>query len=140
MGEYNPLSRIRHLGSKKGFTLLEILVVIGIIAILVSLGFASYTTVQKKARDAKRKGDLTTFQKAMEECYSVNSYAYPIVTLSNSNKTISEVCPALGGPSLTITDPSSNQYSVTSSTTSNFSITTQLEDLNVTSFTITNQQ
>ena len=140
MGKYNLSSRIYHPGSKKGFTLLEILVVIGIIAILVTLGFASYTTVQKKARDAKRKGDLTTFQKAMEECYSVNTYAYPVVTLSNNNKTLAEVCPALGGPSLTITDPAANQFTVTSSTTTAFNITIQLEDSNVTSFTITNQQ
>ena len=126
--------------NRKGFTLLEILVVIGIIAILVSLGFASYTTVQKKARDAKRKSDLTTFQKAMEQCYSLNSYQYPVVVLSNGNKTLAETCPALGGPSLTITDPASNQFAVSSSTTTSFDITTQLEDLNVPTFNVTNQQ
>ena len=41
---------------KKGFTLLEMLVVIGIIAILVSLGFASYSTVQKRPETLKRQG------------------------------------------------------------------------------------
>lgn len=51
---------------KKSFTLLEMLVVIGIIAILVTLGFASYSTVQKKARDAKRQGDLKAAQQVME--------------------------------------------------------------------------
>ncbi|NCO89124.1 type II secretion system protein, partial [Candidatus Roizmanbacteria bacterium] len=40
---------------KKAFTLLEILVVIGIISIMVAMGTASYSTAQKKARDAKRK-------------------------------------------------------------------------------------
>ena len=66
---------------KKSFTLLEMLVVIGIVAILVSMGFASYSTVQKKARDAKRKSDLKTIQNALEQYYSICDYEY--VTTAN---------------------------------------------------------
>ena len=62
---------------KKGFTLLEILVVIGIIMVLVGMMTASYSTAQKKARDAKRKSDLKEIQNAMEQYYSVCSYKYP---------------------------------------------------------------
>jgi len=40
---------------KRAFTLLEILVVIGIIAILVGLGSVSFSTAQKKARDTKKR-------------------------------------------------------------------------------------
>lgn len=61
----------------RAFTLLEILVVIGIIGILIGLGAVSYSTAQKKARDAKRKSDLKTIQNAMEQCYSINTYQYP---------------------------------------------------------------
>jgi prepilin-type N-terminal cleavage/methylation domain-containing protein len=60
-----------------GFTLLEMLVVVGIIAVLVGLGFTSYSTAQKKARDAKRKSDLKSIQNALEQYYSICGYQYP---------------------------------------------------------------
>jgi len=62
---------------QRSFTLLEILVVLGIIAILVAMGAISYSSVQKKARDAKRKTDLKTLQQAFEEYYSVCGFSYP---------------------------------------------------------------
>ena len=123
---------------KKGFTLLEMLVVIGIIAILVSLGFASYSTVQKKARDAKRKGDLSAMQKVLEQCYSLNSYSYPAITLSNGNKTASTDCTALGGPTITFTDPTTKTYSGTVAGGATYSVSVTLEDTTV--YSISNQQ
>lgn len=62
---------------KKAFTLLEMLVVVGIIAILVSMGIASYSTAQRKARDAKRRSDLTSIRNAFEQYYSLCTYKYP---------------------------------------------------------------
>ncbi|NMB83759.1 type II secretion system protein [Candidatus Roizmanbacteria bacterium] len=62
---------------KAGFTLLEMLVVIGIIAVLVGIGSVSYSTSQKKSRDAKRKSDLKVIQNSMEQYYSVCGYKYP---------------------------------------------------------------
>lgn len=62
---------------QSAFTLLELLVVIGIISILVSLGAISYSTAQKKARDAKRKSDVKAIQSSLEQYYSVCGYQYP---------------------------------------------------------------
>ncbi|MDO9027840.1 MAG: prepilin-type N-terminal cleavage/methylation domain-containing protein [Candidatus Roizmanbacteria bacterium] len=123
---------------KKGFTLLEMLVVIGIIAILVSLGFASYSTVQKKARDAKRKGDLSAMQKVLEQCYSVSSYSYPAITGGGSIGPISTNCTALGGPSITFIDPTTKTYTVTGGAGATYSVSVTLEDTTV--YTISNQQ
>lgn len=61
----------------KSFTLLEILVVIGIIMVLVGIMTVSYSTAQKKSRDAKRKTDLNAIQNAMEQYYSICGYKYP---------------------------------------------------------------
>lgn len=120
---------------KKSFTLLEMLVVIGIISVLVSMGFASYSTAQKKARDAKRQADLKSFQSAMEQCYSVNTYAYPTIT-GGGTTSIAENCPAAGGPDLTITDPSSKVYTITNSPA--YTVSVPLEGGGT--FTISNQQ
>lgn len=54
----------------EGFTLVELLVVISIIAILSVAGMVVYTNVQLKARDAKRKGDIDAIAKAMEVNYN----------------------------------------------------------------------
>jgi len=126
---------------KKGFTLLEILVVIGIIAILITLGFASYSTVQKKARDAKRQGDLKAAQQTLEQCYSVNSFQYPII--SGSPGTITATCPAPNTSiTFTLTDPIDSgtyRYTVTSTTSSDYTITADIES-STTNFSVSNQQ
>lgn len=126
---------------RKSFTLLEMLVVIGIIAILVSLGFASYSTVQKKARDAKRQGDLKAAQQTLEQCYSVNSFQYPII--SGSPGTITATCPAPNTSiTFTLTDPIDSgtyRYTVTSSTTTDYIITADIES-STTNFSVSNQQ
>lgn len=57
----------------KGFTLLELLVVISIIGILIALGTVSYSTAQKKSRDAKRKADIKNIQNGFEQYYSQNN-------------------------------------------------------------------
>jgi len=124
---------------KKSFTLLEMLVVIGIISILVSLGFASYSTVQKKARDAKRQGDFKAAQQTMEQCYSVNSFQYPLIS---GTGTITATCPAPNDSiTFTITDPlNSDPYIYTYTTsTSTYTITADLET-STTNFTVSNQQ
>lgn len=70
-----------------GFTLIELLVVIVILALLSMIGLASFTNTQKRARDAKRKGDLKSIQNALEQYYQENSYNYPGGTYPNGIST-----------------------------------------------------
>jgi prepilin-type N-terminal cleavage/methylation domain-containing protein len=60
---------------RNGFTLIELIVVIAIIAILSSIGMVMYTGAQKSARDAKRMGDIDEIKKALEQYY-VAHHAY----------------------------------------------------------------
>lgn len=60
----------------KGFTLVELLVVISIIAILSTIGLTIYTGAQKSARISKRIRDLAAVQTALELYYNSNK-AYP---------------------------------------------------------------
>lgn len=78
--------------NNRGFTLFELLVVISIIGILAAVGLASYSSTQKRARDAKRKEDLKTLQTALEQYYaSMGSYPDPCYengALSDSDGTV----------------------------------------------------
>lgn len=60
----------------KGFTLLELLVVIGIIGLLSSIIVVNLTGARKKARDVKRVADIRTIQTALESYYGKNG-GYP---------------------------------------------------------------
>jgi len=53
------------LKSKKGFTLVELLVVISIISILSSLSIVSVNIARQRARDAKREADISQVRLAL---------------------------------------------------------------------------
>ncbi len=61
---------------KKGFTLLEILIIIIIIGIITSMVSGSFFSSLKKGRDGRRKGDLEQIQRAVEMYYE-DKKAYP---------------------------------------------------------------
>lgn len=61
-----------------GFTLVELLVVVGLLGILLTVGLTSYAASLKNARDARRKTDLESIKQALELYRSDNSPAgYP---------------------------------------------------------------
>ena len=55
---------------KKGFTLVELLVVISIISILTVVTAGQFQTAQRKAMDVSRKGDLNGMVKSLEMYYA----------------------------------------------------------------------
>lgn len=60
----------------KGFTFVELLVVITIIAVVFAAGVVSYTSISKNSRDARRKADMEAIRQAVEMCRSITG-SYP---------------------------------------------------------------
>jgi len=73
---------------RNGFTLLELLVVLAIIAILIAIGVAAFSAAQLRARDAQRKSDLKTIASALENYYAKNKL-YPDSSLGTCSGNLS---------------------------------------------------
>ena len=66
----------KNIKSKNGFTLIEILVAMTIVAVLVSISLVSLQGARKVARDGKRKADLEQIRSALE-IYRSEIKTYP---------------------------------------------------------------
>lgn len=55
---------------KKGFTLVELLVVLAILSVLVTVTLAAFRSSQTRGRDAQRKSDLKQISNSLELFYS----------------------------------------------------------------------
>ncbi|MFA5275378.1 MAG: type II secretion system protein [Candidatus Omnitrophota bacterium] len=62
---------------KKGFTLLELLMVIMVIAILIGIALPRFRGMVEEGNIAKAKGELRTLQIAVESYYMHNNNTYP---------------------------------------------------------------
>lgn len=75
----------------KGFSLIELLISIAIMAILGSIALTSFTTIRKQARDQQRKTELNQYKTALEAYYADNN-AYPLYAgspaVSNQSQSI----------------------------------------------------
>lgn len=58
----------------KGFTLIEILLVVAIIAILATIGFAIYSGLTGNARDAERQSEIKEIANALEINRTASGY------------------------------------------------------------------
>jgi prepilin-type N-terminal cleavage/methylation domain-containing protein len=64
--------------SKSGFTIVELVVTISVIAILASISLVTYSFIQRDARDTTRRGNVRVITEALEKYYDKNG-EYPSV-------------------------------------------------------------
>ncbi len=89
-----------HDAKKQGFSLMELLISVSIIAILVAIGVASYATINRQSRDTKRKSDMEQIRSALE-MYRADNGSYPgagsgnWVAASSSTDVLIGLTPAL---------------------------------------------
>jgi len=62
---------------KKGFTLIELMVVISVIAILSTIALLGLRAAQSSAKDTKKIATIVGVQTAMERYYGDNNSSYP---------------------------------------------------------------
>ncbi len=93
--------------SQKGFTIVELLIVIVIIGILAALVFVQFNNTQSKARDAERKADLRQLAGKLAEANAEDG-SYPLGDVTS-------LCTTLEGvPADTCEDPqASGAYTYT---------------------------
>lgn len=62
--------------ARKGFTLIELMVVVAIIGILSAIVVSNFASARAQSRDAKRLSDVSQLQLALEHYFDINN-SYP---------------------------------------------------------------
>ncbi|MGI9288834.1 MAG: type IV pilin protein [Pseudomonadales bacterium] len=60
----------------RGFTLIEVMIVVAIIGVIAAIAFPSYQDGVQKSRRATAQGDLQQLRQAMERHFTKNSFSY----------------------------------------------------------------
>lgn len=64
--------------NNKGFTLIELMIVVLIIGILAAIGIANYQHISSQAKEASVKANMHTLQVMLENFATVNNGVYPL--------------------------------------------------------------
>lgn len=70
--------------AQKGFTIVELLIVIVVIGILAAITIVAYNGIQQRARDSQRKTDIVALTKALE-LYYIDKGEYPPTSWACAN-------------------------------------------------------
>lgn len=72
----------------KGFSLIELLVVMGIIAVLAALVTYNFNSARARARDLQRKSDAKAIQQALELYKNDHNQSFPVTDFSTLMTTL----------------------------------------------------
>jgi len=104
---------------RQGFTLIEILISIAIIAVLTAIGIVSYVSINRNARDAKRRGDIEQIRSALELYRSDYGY-YPAPASGGLTNLVDTYLPSIPSDPKGDTNPYVYQATNLSATTGQY--------------------
>ncbi|WP_325167183.1 type IV pilin protein [Stenotrophomonas sp. S41] len=81
------LKAIRAMGKMRGFTLIELMIVVAVVAILAAVAYPSYAEQIRKSRRAQAKADLVEYAQMAERSHTTNN-TYGNFRFSNGTTTI----------------------------------------------------
>ncbi len=107
----------------RGFTLIEVMIVVAIVGVLAAIAFPSYQDSVQKSRRATAQADLQQLRQAMERHYTKNNFSYLGAATGQTDAgapdpTVfgSTTSPLEGGRpyyNLTLNAPNANSYTLT---------------------------
>lgn len=84
--------------NQKGFTIIELLIVIVVIGILATITIVALGGANARARDAKRESDIRAAHNALEAYYAIGNTQYPTLTELNDGTTVDGIDDDLRDP------------------------------------------
>lgn len=75
---------LESLRNKRGFTLIELIIVVVILGVLILIVVAATRGDKDKANDANKKATAARLQSALEDCYGDNANSYPAALAGNA--------------------------------------------------------
>jgi len=102
--------------TRRGFTLIELMIVISVMAILIGISLPYFKGMQDEGKTAEAAGELRTLATAVESFYIHNSKAYPLQTTTvdtawqSDTNSLTTASPTIVKTALTDPFSPSNEY------------------------------
>jgi len=109
---------------RRGFTLIELMIVIAVMAILIGIALPHFKGMQDEGNTTKAAGELRTLAIAVESYYIHNSKAYPVQTTTvdtawqSDTNSLTTASPTIVKTALTDPFKPSQEYSYATSAAS----------------------